>query len=486
MARRDLCFKPATELAEDIANERLSPVEVVDAHLARIQDRNPTVNAYLTVLEDEARNRAQEAEQAIADGESIGPLHGVPIAVKDYMSFKQGVRHTFGSQAFADFVPEHDSLIVERLEAAGAIILGKTNTPEFARKGTTDNKLMAPTGNPFDPEKTSGGSSGGSAAAVADGMAAIAEGTDVAGSIRCPSSMCGVYGIKPSPGVIPEDFRPNAFLGHTPFNSGGPIARTVADAALLLSVLAGPDPRDPMCIPIPDMDFRAALDEPVDELSVAASPDLGLFNVTEAVEDLFETAVQRFDSLVADVDYCDPAFEHEFQQILDAYVVMLQGFSAAHDESFKEAFDVDVLGEHRDQITDRVVKRTEQAQELSAIEFLHTGAVRTSVFDAIQDVFSDYDLLITPVVAVPSFFKERNNPQETANLVAEGSLGWLLTWPFNMTGHPAASLPIGQTSEGLPVGLQIVGRRYDDPTILAASASYERSYPWHDMYETLP
>ena len=228
----DLCFMPATEMAARIRRRALSPVEAVEAFLTRIGTRNSAINAYVTVIADQARAAARAAERAVMTGAPLGPLHGLPIAIKDLYDFKAGVCNSFGSKPLANYVPDSDATYVHRLEAAGAIVLGKTNTPEFGHKGVTDNLLVGPTSTPYAPGKNAGGSSGGSAAAVADGLAALAQGTDGGGSIRIPASCCGVYGFKASFGRVASVGRPNGFLGHTPFIHSGPLTRTVDDAAL--------------------------------------------------------------------------------------------------------------------------------------------------------------------------------------------------------------------------------------------------------------
>ena len=291
----ELCFTPATELAFRIRRRDLSPVEVVDAFLDRIEDRNGRINAYVTVLDEEARKNAREAERLLGSRRPLGPLHGVPVAIKDLFDFKAGVRNTFGSKPLADFVPRQSVTYVERLEEAGAIVLGKTNTPEFGHKGATDNLLFGPTSTPFAPGKNAGGSSGGSAAAVADGLAAIAQGTDSGGSIRIPASFCGVYGLKASFGRVATASRPDAFVTHTPFSHSGPLSRTIEDAALMVDVMAGPHPRDPFSLPNDGTDYLAATRQSIEGMRVAYSPDFGIFPMDERIGTIVGTAVQVFE-----------------------------------------------------------------------------------------------------------------------------------------------------------------------------------------------
>lgn len=280
----ELCYTPATELAARIRRRDLSPAEVVDA------SRNGEINAYVTVLWEEAR----DAERVVGSGAALGPLHGVPVAIKDLFDYKAGVRNTYGSKPLADYVPDRDATYVERLENAGAIVLGKTNTPEFGHKATTDNLLFGPTSTPFAPGKNAGGSSGGSAAAVADGLAAIAQGSDAGGSIRIPASFCGVYGLKTSFGRVAAATRPDAFLPHTPFSHSGPLTRSVEDAALMLGVMAGPHTRDPFSIPYDGTDYLAATHRSVEGLRIAYSPNFDVFSVQEGVEAIVNSAARMY------------------------------------------------------------------------------------------------------------------------------------------------------------------------------------------------
>ena len=279
----ELCWMTAAELGTRIAAGELSPVEATEALWRRIHRLNPGLNAYVTLLEERSLQRARRAEEEIAAGGALGPLHGVPVAIKDLGDPLAGVRNTFGSRLFADFVPEQSATYVERLEEAGAVVLGKTNTPEFGHKGVTDNLLFGPTRNPFDPSKNAGGSSGGASAAVAAGLAPLAQGSDAGGSIRIPAAWCGVYGFKASYGRVASAARPDAFFTHTPFIHSGPLSRTVEDTALMLEVMCGPHPRDPLSLPDDGVRYREALRRPIDGWRVAYSPALDVFPVEAGV-----------------------------------------------------------------------------------------------------------------------------------------------------------------------------------------------------------
>ncbi|RMF83881.1 MAG: amidase, partial [Nitrospinota bacterium] len=318
----DLCYTPATQLAAAIRNKTLSPVEVIEAFLQRIEQLNPRLNAYCTVTADLARAAAREAEAAVMRGEELGPLHGVPFSIKD-LTVTRGVRTTFGSKIFADYIPDQDAVLVERLRAAGGILLGKTNTPEFGCKALTDNRVFGTTYNPWNPVMTPGGSSGGAGAAVAAGMGPLAEGSDLAGSIRIPASFCGIVGLKPSPGRIPRHPTLNAW---NTLSVHGPMTRTVADAALMLQVMAGPDDRDPLSLPQTGEDFCAAVQGDLDltGLRIAWTPDLNMVPVEPVVKEICAKAVQVFADLGGIVEEGSPDFEgaHELFAVLNANLRM--------------------------------------------------------------------------------------------------------------------------------------------------------------------
>lgn len=477
----DLCQLSASTLARRIRNGDLSPVDAVEAHLERIGERNDTVNAYVTVLEREAREAAREAERAVERGDDLGKLHGVPIALKDLFSLKAGVRNTFGSRLFADYVPNESAIIVERLEAEGAIVLGKTNVPEFAVGPITDNEVVGPTGTPFDLDRTAGGSSGGSAAAVADGLAPIATGSDGGGSIRIPASFCGVYGLKPSFGLVPyvRGWRPDAFLRAKPYFDAGPITRTVEDAALMLDVMAGPHPEDPFTHRPVEDDYVAAVDRDVSDLDVAFSPTLGGFPVDDDVDAVVREAVDDLGQTVGSVTELELDFGDagEISELFTDWVRILYRTLL---RNYGERFGTDPFGSDRDRLRDVVVETIVEGEDLSTVEYKRTDRARTRVFEEFQRILGEYDLVLSPTVGTTSFEPD-SPPQTVGGRDVEPLRGWLLTQPINMSGHPAASMPCGFV-DGLPVGLQVIGRRFDEATVLAASAAFERRNPWHDAY----
>lgn len=478
----DLCFTSATELARRIDRGDVSPVDAVDAYLERIDRRNGEIRAYSTVIAERARTRARVAERVIERGEDTGPLHGVPIAIKDLFAFKEGVPHTFGSTAFSDFVPDRTAPVVERLEDAGAIVLGKTNTPEFGNRPTTDNELVGTTRTPFDLDKTAGGSSGGSAAAVADGLAAAAQGSDAGGSIRIPAACCGVYGFKPSFGRVPNGSRPNAFAEHTPFVQHGPLTRTVADAALLLDVMAGPHPDDPFTHPEPDRRYTESIDRSITDFDVAYSPDLGMFAIDSRVRQTVDEAVESLSAAGATVEEISIDYDRESDEIRAAWKTLFQVMLADVVRQIDETHEIDLLRDYEDELDSLLVAIVDAGRSRSAMDTKRADDVRTAVYDAITGVFDAYDLLVTPTMAVPPFDADGFGPTEIGGTETDPFIDWILSWVFNMTDHPAASIPAGVVDGSLPVGMQLVGDRFADDDVLAASAALERHRPWQDSY----
>lgn len=472
----------AAQTARLVADRSLSPVEVVDACLERIESGNGEVNAFVTVLHDRARAQAHAAERALRAGLPLGPLHGVPVAVKD-LSDIAGVRNTFGSVPLKDHVSQQTSVHIARLEQAGAIIVGKTNTPEFGHKGVTDNLLVGPARNPFDMTQNAGGSSGGSAAAVAAHMVPLAEGTDGGGSVRIPAALCNLVGFKPTFGRVPDPARPNVLGGVSPFQHIGSLARTVEDAALLFSVMCGPHPRDPFSLPGSGLDCLSPGRDPLGNLRIAYSPDWGDFPVAPDVAEAVHAALAGFDG-IASVDCVDVSLGRPHEELCETWLRMSGLICADIFESFADS-GLDLL-HHRERITPDLVRLVEDAQTLSRRDIRRDQIIRTEVIDAVEDLFDDFDLIVTPTVAV-SAVPNATNGQTVGPSTVNGSpvdplLGWCLTYPLNFTGHPAISVPAGLTPEGFPVGLQIVGRRFADAQVLAVAAAFEVSRPWAQNY----
>ncbi|SDH34245.1 amidase/aspartyl-tRNA(Asn)/glutamyl-tRNA(Gln) amidotransferase subunit A [Sinosporangium album] len=487
-APNELHFMPAAELADRIRRRELSPVEVMDAFLDRIERRNPVINAFIYQRFDEARDSARAAERDITSGAELGAFHGVPTAMKDLFDFKPGWVSTMGGvRALADFTPDFSCLWAERMERAGAIIVGKTNAPVLGLRGTTDNPMFGPSRNPFDTARNPGGSSGGSAAAVADGMVPFAEGTDAGGSIRVPSSWCGLYGFKPSAGRVPAVIRPNAFGGVGPFVHEGTITRNVRDAAIGLNVMSGFHAGDPFSAGRPS-DFTPHLGRSVRGWRIAYSPDFGAYPVDPEVAKTVAQAVLAFEEAGATVEQVEIDLRHSHTELTAMFNNLIAVQNMETVENLKSS-GIDLIRDHPDDLPREIHESVATGYRLTALDLSRAQLIRSQVFDTIQDVFGNYDLLVTPTVGVPAVLNtddgDTKGPTHVNGEPVDPLLGWCLTYLINLTGHPAASIPAGLTAAGLPVGMQIIGRRRDDGDVLAASAAFEALRPWHHTYPGL-
>jgi amidase/aspartyl-tRNA(Asn)/glutamyl-tRNA(Gln) amidotransferase subunit A len=485
---RSICFRSATELASQIKDEFLTSPELIDACLDRIRRHNGRLNAFRTVFDDRARERAHALQEMVDRGDDTGPLHGVPVAIKDNIAVA-GESATVGLRPLLDVTADQNQTVVDRLQDAGAVVVGITRMPELGL-ATTDNSWTDPTSTPFDPDRNAGGSSGGSASAVAAGMVPIALGTDGGGSIRIPSSFSGTYGVKPTFRRVPRAGRPNAFGSVAPFSEIGPIARTVKDAALVLHVISGPDPRDPFVLPDDETDYVGSIASPLDDLTVAFSPDLGVFAVDERVRAVGEDVVDAFEACGMTVEAVSPQFDRPRSEILDVWYTWAELGYAETAELTKQSTGVDMLGDRRDELHPKMVEMMERGQEYSALEVNLLNVIRTEVFDAIEDVFaSGYDVLVAPTLSVPpvenSAEEYTTGPSEVDGEPVDPCMGWCLTYPINLSGHPASSVPAGLTDDGLPVGYQIIGPKFDDDIVLAASKAFETQHPWIETYDAI-
>jgi aspartyl-tRNA(Asn)/glutamyl-tRNA(Gln) amidotransferase subunit A len=463
MPSDDLCWMPAVEMAAAIRRRTVSPVEVMRAVLARVERLNPALNAFVTLTAAQAMQRARAAERAVMRrGARLGPLHGVPFSTKDLVTTK-GIRTTFGTRLYADHVPVEDAPMVERLQAAGAIQLGKTNTPMLGWIGATHNLLFGATRNPWSLDHTPGGSSGGASAAVAAGLGPLAIGTDGGGSIRIPASCAGVFGIKPTYGLIPvHPFSAAWSLSHV-----GPLTRTVADAALVLNVCAGPDPRDQFSLPPQGVDYLKALRGSLEGLRVAWSADPGFAPAVDPeVRAACAKAARRFRDLGCRVETVEPGWPSP----RDAWETIFCGGIAARLQPD--------LARRRADIDPGLAAIVDATLAWEPGRYVRAWFDRLAWNEHPRRLFERYDLLLTPTIACAPFKIGLDGPGEIAGAAVD-RYGWVpYTFPFNMTGHPAASVPCGFTRDGLPVGLQIVGRRFEDAAVLRAAAAFERLAPW--------
>jgi aspartyl-tRNA(Asn)/glutamyl-tRNA(Gln) amidotransferase subunit A len=463
MTPADLCSTPAIELRRLIRTKALSPVELTRAVLDRIERLNPTVNAFCTVTAEAALAGARAAEQAVMTGNPLGPLHGIPFSIKD-LHLTKGVRTMSGSFIFADRVPDVDPPFVRRLREAGGILVGKTNTPEFGWKGLGDSPLTGITRNPWNPAMTTGGSSAGAGAAAAAGLGPLHQGSDGAGSIRIPSGFCGVYGLKPSYGRVPIwPIANNDYTSHI-----GPMTRTVADAALMLAVMAGPDEWDRTSLPDTPEDYVGELHRGLRGLRVAWSPDLDGLPVDPEVVTVVAGAARAFEELGCVVEEVRPGFADSHE--------LIRCLWSAHEAGNYARY----LPEWRARMDPGLVACIEEGLGYSVVDYIEARGRKIAYWDSVRPLFERFHLLLTPTLSVAAFPVGRLNPAHYPQHAGDW-IGWAsFSYPFNFTGQPAASVPAGLTRAGLPVGLQIVGRRFADLTVLQASAAFEAARPWAD------
>ena len=457
----------ARELLRLIATKELSPLELMEETLRRIDAVNPILNAFVSLRADEALNEARVMTDRLTSNKEVRPLQGIPIGVKDLEDVK-GMVTSFGSVPYKDNIAQTDSIQVARLKKAGAIIVGKTNTPEFGFTGFTKNLLYGVTRNPWDTERTPGGSSGGSAAAVAGGMVPVATGSDAGGSIRIPASYSGCFGLKTSFGRIPRG--PLFLLQTHPLWCMGPLTRTVEDAALYLDSAAGYHSCDPESLPNPGQSFLESLHTAPSNLKIAFSPTLGYARVQKDVMATVEEAAACF----ADVGYSVDLWEGALPDVGETWSRLfgLDLYCRLHQD----------LDKNRKEMGRTLVHALDQAKSFSVKDHLDAQKIRTELNRIMGDLFEQFDLLLTPTMPTEAFAAKGPPPREIDGhpIPLLGAVAF--TYPFNLSGHPAATVPAGLSEDGLPVGLQIIGPRHRDDLVLQASYAYEKMRPWNDYW----
>jgi amidase len=448
----------ATELAAHIRRREISAVEVMEAHLARIEAVNPSVNAIVTLDADGARRGAAEADRQVASGTADGLLHGLPIAVKDLEDTAR-MRTTYGSPIYRDHVPTEDTLMVSRLRQAGAIVIGKTNTPEFGAGSQTFNRVFGATRNPYDLSRTPGGSSGGAAAALASGMLPLADGSDLGASVRNPASFCNVVGLRPSAGRIPDVPSSRAW---SPLGVLGPLGRTVADTALLLRALCGPDPRDPLSLPDPGKTFATDLRSDPSGLRIAWSRDLGDLPVAPEVTAVLEQSRSALTAMGCVIEDVEP-------DLTDAD----EAFEVLRALGYVQAFAA-LLEAHGDQLKDTLAENTRFGLSLTGDRVARALTLQTEIFHRMRSLLERYDALALPVSQVAPFDVEVEWVRQIAGVEMGSYIEWMRSCSrITVTAHPAISVPAGFTPDGLPVGLQLVGRHRDETALLRLAAAFE-------------
>jgi len=465
MRKEDICFMSACDMLDAIKNQELTSEEITETIIEKIEKINPIINAYCTPTFDLAREMAKEADKKVKMGEKLGLLNGIPTSIKDLVE-TGGIRTTFGCVIFENNIPDKDQLVVTRLKDAGIVNLGKTNTPAFGHKAVTDNKIFGETKNPWNLERTPGGSSGGAAAAVASGIGPLALGSDGGGSIRIPSCLCGVYGIKPSYGRIPRFWDKINFhrLSHY-----GPIARYVKDAALMLDVMAGPSDIDQYSLSRPEISYLDTLTEIPKNIKIGYLLDLGYVKAIDPeIKKCVEDSVQKFEKLGWSVEKAKIKLKQAYRSFI---TIVVAGFAYDYKKYLKD---------WKERLSPTFVRLIEAGINITGMDLMHAELQSINVYNQFTEFFNKFDILITPTTAVTAFELGKMYPDEIEG-VTVSPVGWMpFTFPFNMTGHPAASIPCGWSKEGLPIGMHIIGPKNKDELVLQVSKAFEEIAPWQD------
>jgi amidase len=454
----ELCYMSATELAARIRRKQVSAREVMAAHLAQIDRINPKVNAIVTLVADRAMAAADRADQLTAKGGALGPLHGLPVAHKDLFD-TAGIRTTRGSRFYSETVPVRDALIVERIHAAGAVTVGKTNTPEFGAGSQTFNAVFGATRNPYDPSKTCGGSSGGAAVALACGMVPIADGSDTGGSLRNPPAFCNVVGLRPSPGRVPAETG-----SWSPLSVQGPLARTVSDVALFLSAIAGPDSRNPLSIQEDGARFRAPLARGFKGVRVAWWQGLGGIPVEPEIRRVVDGSRSVFQDLGCVIEDAEP----DFAGVAEAFPILR--YAANHPQYAA------LIAQNADWVKDTIKFEVAEAERLTAAAVGRALARQTRMYEQSRQFFERYTYFVLPVTQVAPFDVTTEYPRAINGIPMTSYVDWMRScWYVTLMANPAMSVPAGFTSGGLPVGIQIVGRHRDEWSVLQLAYAFEQA-----------
>jgi amidase len=481
----EFAYMDAAKLSRMLHSKELSPVEVIEASIARIEVRNPSINAFVLTDFENARRLAKISEKRLLRGEG-GVMEGIPTAMKDLFDFYPTWPNTMGgirclkNRASANF-----NVYMERMVRAGAIPLGKTNSPTLGFRGTCDNFLFGPTRNPFNLAKNSGGSSGGAAAAVADGMVPLAEGTDGGGSIRIPAAWCNLFGYKAALGTVPFICRPNAFGAINPFFFEMALTRTVEDAAMTLNVIAGYHHADPFSMDV-KCNFLDCLNGGIKGARIAYTSDFGIFPLEYEVKKRVEESVLVFQTLGATVEEVDFGIRRTHQEMSDVWCRLIVMSALDAVEGLRKE-GIDLINEHRNDLPPELIHWIEVGYQTTLKEYLFDQELRTEIFDAFQNIFAQYDFIVSPTLCCKPVDNNDDGNTLGPSIINGDSIdpliGWCMTYFTNFTGHPSASVPAGLTSDGLPVGMQVIGRRFDDIGLLRACHEFECAQPWAGFYK---
>jgi len=475
----------AFELGNLVNERKISPSEILDQYEKRINAVNSKVNAVVYTKFDEARKRAKSIEASLSKGEYCGPFAGVPVGLKDFLPSKRGWTASHGGVRSLVTVDEYDSEFCKAAENLGAIVIGKTNSPSFGFRGTCDNSMYGPTSSPFNPKYNSGGSSGGSASAVSAGMLAMAEGGDAGGSIRIPAAWCGCFGFKPSAGLVPSVCRPDAWTATHPYCCGGPITRSVYDAAVMMDEMMRYDPADPISVPLPKKHFLKTLDQPIRGMKIAVTFNFDLFPDPEpAVVKSIELAMSILKDAGVEVSVVKMNFPSSRQEYEDAWLRSISVDGAIDEELGLCTFD------HKD-VPEQLVEWNKKAFSSNMLDYRKFHELRTEILDAHNEIFKDYDIILAPVTGCLNCLNDYSEnltegPSEISGQPINPLIGFGYTFLENMIGTPAASVPVMRDEEtNLPIGVQVIGKRYFDEDVFKVSYMLEQMNPWIKWYSEL-
>ena len=470
----------ALQLGEKVNKRKVSPVEVIDYFAKRIEKRNPSINAFVYTKIEEAREEARKLEERLERGEYCGPFAGVPFALKDFLPSKKGWPNTHGGVKSLSAIDDADSEFCKAMEKAGGIAIGKTNAPAFGFRGTTDNALYGPSSTPFNPKYNSGGSSGGSAAAVADGLVPIAEGGDAGGSIRIPAAWCGCVGFKAGIGSIPSVCRPDAWAATHPYCFNGGITRTVEDTITLMSYMIHHDSKDPLSLNNP-IDPKKIMKKSLKGVKIGWSVDLNMFEVDPEVAEAIVVASRILKDAGAEVTPVWPKYKTTQREIEEAWLRGICVDSTIEIELQRQQ-GYDFIEEHKDELPDEFIYWTKKVREGGVMNYYNFNKARTALYDMQDEIFKDYDLLICPTASCLPVLNTPGSIVKGPSMIngkpVDPLIGFAQTYFFNLTGNPVISVPAGLSKSGLPIGMQIVGRRFHDSDVLSAAYNWEQLNPW--------
>lgn len=468
------------ELGQLVNRKVVSPVEVIKYFQKRVEAINPTLNAFTYTKFDEALEEAKIQEKLILEGCSPGPLAGVPVGLKDFLPAKRGWTASHGGVKSFVTVDEEDCTFWKAAQSLGCIAVGKTNAPSFGFRGTTYNKMYGNTCNPFNLKYNSGGSSGGSCAAVGGLLLPLASCGDAGGSTRVPSAWCSTFGFKPSAGIVPSVCRPDAWAATHPYCCDGPTARTVADAAIIMDKMMRYDPKDPISVPIPHKHFSEAMHRNITGMQIAVTYDYGIFddvhdqiiNAVDTIADVLETA----GAVVEPVKF---NFKYSVEEMIETWLRSISVDSAVDLELMKQS-GFDLIGDHAEDLPEQFIKWAKIAFDSNMMDYRKFHDIRTSILDTMLEIFDSYDIIISPVTSCMPVLNAEDTvgPENTEQLI-----GFCQTWLYNMTGNPAASVPADLGINNLPIGIQVIGRRYFDEDVFAVAHTIEQMHPWSNYYE---